>query len=187
MEKIPFLYKMIRGAVGKRFVVKHYKGGRIVMTRFPDMSGVVATAKQKVRRDLFREAVVFARWVIADEGRKLAFRSMLPRKKRRKVYQAALQMYIREKGNKQWVSRQLAVMAVVGSGNGVYKESGPWRMLWEKGHVGAGLAPAQLKEGQCRGGTALLGEGNRKGCPYGVNELLNGPDRCRFVAIGVGC
>ena len=80
MERMPFYYRMIRGAIGRKFVVKHYEGGRVVVTRFPDMSGIVATEKQRVRRDLFREAVVWAKWIIGDEGRKLAFRNTLPRK-----------------------------------------------------------------------------------------------------------
>jgi hypothetical protein len=101
------LLSIIRGAIGKSFVVKRYRGRRMVVTRFPDMSGIVATEKQRVRRDLFREAVVFGKWIIADEARKLAFKNTLPRKKRRKVYQAALQMYIREKGNKMWLRKVL--------------------------------------------------------------------------------
>jgi hypothetical protein len=139
MEPMPFYYRIIRGAIGKKFVVKHYKGGKIVKTRFPKMSGIVPTEKQKVRRDLFREAVVWAKWIIADEERKLAFRNTLPRKKKKKVYQAALQLYMKMRGNKQWVSNQLAVMAVVESGkrellnrNGVHEQQGPWGVMWEK-------------------------------------------------------
>jgi hypothetical protein len=139
MEPMPFYYRIIRGAIGKQFVVKHYKGGRIVKTRFPDMSGIVPTEKQKVRRDLFREAVVWAKWVIADEERKLAFKNTLPRKKRKKVYQAALQMYMRMRGNKQWLCKQLAVMAMVESGKrellngkGVYGQMGQWKVIWQK-------------------------------------------------------
>lgn len=104
------LLRTMRGAVGRSFVVKRYTCGRMVVTHFPDMSGIVASGKQKVRRDLFREAVAFAKWVIADEQRKLAFRNTLPRKKRRKVYQAALQLYIRMKGNKLWVRKVLESM-----------------------------------------------------------------------------
>jgi hypothetical protein len=151
------LLHMIRGGVGKSFVVKRYRGGRMVVTHFPDMSGVMVTEKQRVRRDLFREAVVFAKWIIADEERKLAFRNTLPRKKRKKVYQAALQMYIKEKGNKQWLrkvlgmlevqgakvcvgfSRQLAVIAVIESDKcelikrkGGYEQQGQWREMWRK-------------------------------------------------------
>src|SRR5688572_27264041 len=109
------LVRMIRGAIGKNFVVKHYKGRRLVVTRFPDMSGIEATEKQKVRRDLFREAVVFAKWIIAEDVRKLAFKDTLPRKKRRKVYQAALQMYMREKGNKRWLRKVIGMLEVQGA------------------------------------------------------------------------
>jgi hypothetical protein len=115
MEGMPFHYRMIRGAIGKKFVVKRYKGRKTVVTRFPDMSGVVASEKQKERRDLFREAVVWAKWIISDEHRKLAFKNTLPRKKRKKVYQAALQMYMREKGNKQWVRKVLENMEQQGA------------------------------------------------------------------------
>jgi hypothetical protein len=115
MEGLPFYYRMIKGAIGKKFVIKHYKGGRVVMTRFPDMSGIVPTENQKVRRDLFREAVVFAKWIIADEERKRFFKNTLPRKKRKKVYQAALQMYMRKKGNKLWLRKELAILEMQGT------------------------------------------------------------------------
>jgi hypothetical protein len=139
-KKIPrLLLLMIRGAVGKSFVVKHYRGGRIVVTRFPDMSKVMASGKQRVRRDLFREAVVYAQWIIGDEERKQAFRKTLPRKKRGKVYQAAIQLYMRMKGDEQWLRKQLAVRAVVrdvqceaASVKGVCDQPGPWREMWKK-------------------------------------------------------
>ena len=149
MKKIPFLYRMIRGAVGKRFVVKHYKGGKVVVTRFPDMSGIVASGKQRERRDLFREAVVYAKWIVGDEERKKAFRKTLPWKKRKHVYQAAIRLYIRMAGDKQWLRKQLAVKAVVRSvsgmvmnvrevrgetanGRGFQEQRGCWRVLWQK-------------------------------------------------------
>ena len=40
------------------FVVKHYRNGKIVVTKYPDMNGIVASEKQRMQRDLFREAVV---------------------------------------------------------------------------------------------------------------------------------
>jgi hypothetical protein len=154
MEQMPFYYRIIRGAIGRKFVVKHYKGGKIVKTRFPDMSGIVPTEKQKVRRDLFREAVVFAKWIIAEEERKLAFKNTLPRKKRKKVYQAALQLYMKMKGNKQWVSKQLVVMAVVEGGKGEmlngkggYEQQGPWRVMWEKGKMIVDMMEQEMDEG----------------------------------------
>jgi hypothetical protein len=115
-KKIPrLLLSIIKGAVGKSFVVKHYRGGRMVVTRYPDMSKVMASEQQRERRDLFREAVVYAQWIIGDEERKRAFRKTLPRKKRGKVYQAAIQLYMRMQGDNQWLRKQLAVQAVVSS------------------------------------------------------------------------
>jgi hypothetical protein len=113
-KRIPrLLLRIIQGAIGKSYVVKRYRGGRIVVTRFPDMSGIVASAKQRVRRALFREAVVYAKWIIADAERKKVFQKSLPRRKQRKVYQAAIQLYMRMQGDKQWLRKQLAVQAVV--------------------------------------------------------------------------
>jgi hypothetical protein len=134
MKKGPFLYRMIRGAVGKRFVVKHYKGGKVVVTRFPDMSGIVPSKKQRARRDLFREAVVYAKWMIEDRERKKAFRKKLPRKKRGKVYQAAIRLYMRMQGDKGWLRKQLAVRGVMGETSNVkgYEQMGPWKVMWQK-------------------------------------------------------
>lgn len=117
------LLGMIRGAIGKCYVVKHYGANkkkkrkkRIVVTRYPDMSGVVASEKQRERRELFREAVVYAQWVIADKERKKAFRQTLPRRKQKKVYQAAIQLYMSMQGDQQWRRKQLAVRGMMESG-----------------------------------------------------------------------
>jgi hypothetical protein len=113
-KQVPrLLLSIIQGSIGKKFVVKHYKGRKIVITRFPDMSGIVASAKQRERRDLFKEAVVYAKWIIADKERKKAFRKSLPRRKQRKVYQAAIQLYMSKQGDKQWLRKQLAVKGMM--------------------------------------------------------------------------
>ncbi|MCU7552834.1 hypothetical protein OCK74_27190 [Chitinophagaceae bacterium LB-8] len=117
------LLGIIRGSIGKCFVVKHYRGNkkkklkkRIVITRYPDMSGVVASEKQRVRRDLFKEAVVYAQWILSDKERKEAFRKSLPRKKRKHVYQAAIRLYMNMQGDKQWLRKQLAVRGMMSTG-----------------------------------------------------------------------
>jgi hypothetical protein len=120
-KRVPrLLLGIIRGGVGKCFVVKHYKGrkkGRkIVVTKYPDMSGIVASEKQRERRDLFREAVVYAKWVISDEERKKAFRKTLPRKRRKHVYQAAIRLYMSMQGDAGWLRKQLAVKSMLRSG-----------------------------------------------------------------------
>jgi hypothetical protein len=109
-----------------------------------------------VRRELFREAVVYAQWIIADKDRKKAFRKSLPKRKQRKVYQAAIQLYMSKQGDKQWVRKQLAVKSMVraqkmdivvkgvrvlGTGETVMRvvhgkwsmvneQQGAWRVLW---------------------------------------------------------
>jgi hypothetical protein len=138
-KQVPrLLLSIIQGSIGQKFVVKHYKGRKIVITRFPDMSGIVASEQQRERRDLFKEAVVYAKWIIADEDRKKAFRKSLPRRKQRKVYQAAKQLYMSRQGDKQWFRKQLAVKAMVRSINGEwpivkgYEQWKLWRVIWKK-------------------------------------------------------
>jgi hypothetical protein len=120
-KRIPrLLLGIIRGGVGKCFVVKHYrgkkKGRKIVVTRYPNMSGIVVSEKQRERRNLFREAVVYAKWIVGDEERKQAFRKTLPRKRRKHVYQAAIRLYMSMQGDPKWLRKQLAVKAMVRSG-----------------------------------------------------------------------
>ncbi len=63
--KLPFSLRMLQGAIGKRFVIKHYRYG-IIKTRYPDMGGIVASAGQRKCRDLFKEAVAYAKRVMKD-------------------------------------------------------------------------------------------------------------------------
>jgi len=49
---IPFSQRLVRGAIGKRCVIKHYKHG-VVKTKYPDMSAIVASEKQRACRDSF--------------------------------------------------------------------------------------------------------------------------------------
>ncbi|MCU7549362.1 hypothetical protein OCK74_09570 [Chitinophagaceae bacterium LB-8] len=123
-KQVPrLLLGMIRGSIGKCFVVKHYRGNkkkkwkkRIVITKYPDMSRIVASEKQRVRRDLFKEAVVYAQWILSDPEQKKAFRKTLPRKKRKHVYQAAIRLYMGMQGDKQWLRKQLAVRGMMSTG-----------------------------------------------------------------------
>ena len=68
-EKIPLLLTWIRGAIGKEFVIKHYRYG-VVKTKFPDMTRIIASVQQRKCRNLFKEAVAYAKTVIADPVKK---------------------------------------------------------------------------------------------------------------------
>ena len=92
MKKLPFIYRMIRGAIGKRFVIKHYKYG-VVKTRYPDMSRIVPSEAQRMRRRLFKRAVAYAQKVYANTVLKEEMRRMLRRLKR--LFQALMKEWFR--------------------------------------------------------------------------------------------
>ena len=92
---LPLSLKLIRGAIGKEFVIKHYKDG-IVKTKYPDMSDIVASMRQRKCRNLFRDAVAYAKEVVADKERKICWQKIL--RKPNPVYNAAIKEYmLREK------------------------------------------------------------------------------------------
>src|SRR5450432_3554945 len=64
-SKLPLELRMVRGAIGKEFVIKHYDYG-IIKTKFPDMTKIVATSAQRKCRNLFAEAVKFANSIKRD-------------------------------------------------------------------------------------------------------------------------
>jgi hypothetical protein len=98
-KELPLSLKLISGAIGKEFVIKHYKDG-VVKTKYPDMSGIVASTRQRKCRNLFKEAVAYAKDVITDSERKTCWQKKL--RKRNAVYNAAIQEFmLREKKAKQ--------------------------------------------------------------------------------------
>jgi hypothetical protein len=87
----------ISGAIGKKMVVKQYRK-KTVITKYPDMSGVVPSEKQKVGRRLFARAVRYAQSIYRSPELKAGWRRRLRRPKR--LFQALMKQYykqIREK------------------------------------------------------------------------------------------
>ncbi|MEO8770147.1 MAG: hypothetical protein ABI402_08685 [Ferruginibacter sp.] len=98
-KDLPFSLTLICGAIGKEFVIKHYKDGA-VKTKYPDMSGIIATVHQRNCRNLFKEAVAYAKTVITDLDKKTCWQKKL--RKRNSVYNAAIKEYmLRAKKEKQ--------------------------------------------------------------------------------------
>ena len=96
---LPFSLTLVRGAIGKEFVIKHYSYGAI-RTKYPDMTRIIATAKQRKCRNLFKEAVEYAKQVIADPEAKAAWQKRLRR--RNGVFNAAVKFYmLKEKREKE--------------------------------------------------------------------------------------
>ena len=106
-KKLPLSLLMIRGAIGRSFVIKHYKFG-IFMTKFPDMTRIVASKKQRICRNLFKEAVAYAKTVIADEARKKEWQKRLKRSKR--VYHAAIKEFMIKEKKKLLQAGQIQTM-----------------------------------------------------------------------------
>ena len=99
---------MIRGSIGKLFCIKHYNWG-IIKTKFPDMTRIIASPGQRKCRDLFREAVAYAKTVIIDKEKKKEWQKRL--KKKNSVYNAAVKAFmLKEKLDKEraeMLTRQL--------------------------------------------------------------------------------
>jgi hypothetical protein len=83
----------LRGKVGKNVIYKTYSYGTVV-TQYPDMSGVKRTARQKKSSKLFREAVAYAKAVIADPVKRRQYERKLAKGKT--VYHAALSDYMKK-------------------------------------------------------------------------------------------
>jgi len=78
-SNLPLLLTFVRGAIGKEYVIKHYRYG-IIKTKYPDMTKIVASEKQRSCRDLFKEAVAKAKKVMADPVQKAAWKKKVRQK-----------------------------------------------------------------------------------------------------------
>ena len=96
-NRIPKHLRTIRGGFKGHFVIKHYRGGHIVMTKFPDMSGIIASVHQRRCRNLFAKAVVYAKSVIADPDLKAAWQKKIRR--RNGVYNKAIKAFMLKEKN----------------------------------------------------------------------------------------
>ena len=96
-NRIPKHLRTIRGGFKGHFVIKHYRGGHIVMTKFPDMSGIIASVQQRRCRNLFAKAVVYAKSVIADPELKAAWQKKIRR--RNGVYNKAIKAFMLKEKN----------------------------------------------------------------------------------------
>ena len=107
MKRLPFIYRMIRGAIGKRFIIKHYSYGA-VMTRYPNMKNIIPSEAQKQRRRLFKKAVLYAQSVYAKPALKEEKRRTMRRPKR--LFQALMKEWFRKKEERRyWNERRLRI------------------------------------------------------------------------------
>ena len=103
IPEIRLLHRQITGAIGKQFVIKHYSYGAI-RTKYPDMSKVKATIKQRKCRTTFQDAVAYAKTVISDPVLKAQWQNKLRR--HNGVYNAAIKEYMLREKNKKLLDKQ---------------------------------------------------------------------------------
>ena len=90
MKKVPLIYHFIRGAIGNSIVVKHYSNG-IVFTKFPDMTNIKPSPGQYQCRNIFKEAVAFARTINNDPAQRKLWKQKF---KKGTVYNNAIRHYM---------------------------------------------------------------------------------------------
>lgn len=90
-QRLPLGLLMMRGGIGKSFVIKHTPWG-IIKTKFPDMSRIIASAEQRKCRKIFAEAVKYAQSVIADPVLKAEWQRRIRR--RNSVYNKAIKAFM---------------------------------------------------------------------------------------------
>jgi hypothetical protein len=85
--------KKISGQLGKQLVLKQY-GDRTVITQYPDMSRIKPSALQKHKRNVFKEAVAYAKDISRNPDLKKKY--LKKTKQGESVYHYALKEYLKK-------------------------------------------------------------------------------------------
>src|SRR5437867_1343369 len=92
------LLQELRGKIADQIVVKQY-GDKTVVSKYPDMSKVKPSVKQKNNRSVFKEAVIYAKSINSDPERKKEYTGKV--KPGESIYHYALREYLTEIKNKK--------------------------------------------------------------------------------------
>jgi hypothetical protein len=84
------VFSALSGAIGRELVFKHY-GDKVVVTRYPDMSGIKPSELQKVQRNKLREANDYAQSVLRNPELRALYERYL--KEGESVYHKAKKVY----------------------------------------------------------------------------------------------
>lgn len=82
----------LSGKVGN-VIFKNY-GNKTVISKYPNMSNIVKTEKQKENQLKFKAAQAYAKSILSDPEKKMAFIKTIPKDKI--VYHAAISKYLKE-------------------------------------------------------------------------------------------
>lgn len=92
ISKNNIVTESLSGKVGN-VIFKNY-GNKTVISKYPDMSKVVKSAKQMENQYQFSAAHAYAKRIISDPVKKLAFIKTIPKGKM--AYHAAVSKYLKE-------------------------------------------------------------------------------------------
>ncbi len=92
ISKNNIVTETLSGKVGN-VIFKNYSN-KTVISRYPDMSKVVKSDKQLQNQEQFAAAHAYAKRIISDPAKKLAFMKTIPKGKM--VYHAAVSKYLKE-------------------------------------------------------------------------------------------
>lgn len=81
----------LSGQIGKQLVYRQY-GNKTVVSRYPDMSNIKPSKKQKAKRSRFAKAVAYAQSILRDPAKKAAYLKKTP--KDQQVYHFAMKEYL---------------------------------------------------------------------------------------------
>mgnify|MGYP003520875357 FL=1 len=92
-QAIAFHLRLIRGAIGNKFVIKQTAAGP-VFSKYPDMKKIVPSPLQVRQRALFKEAVTYAKAIMTDPVQKAVWEKKLPKGK--KLNTQLIKKYMKE-------------------------------------------------------------------------------------------
>jgi len=92
ISKNNLVTETLSGKVGN-IIFKNYNN-KTVISKYPDMSKVVKTDKQKENQLRFKAAQAYAKSILSDPERKIALIKTLPKDKT--AYHAAISKYLKE-------------------------------------------------------------------------------------------
>ena len=92
------LLQQLTGQIGQQIVIKQY-GNKTVVSKYPDMSKVKASTRQKNNRSVFKEAVAYAKSINRDPGKRKDY--LLKVKPGESIYHYALKEYLLAVNNKK--------------------------------------------------------------------------------------
>jgi hypothetical protein len=102
------------------------------------MKGIKASKAQKEKRETFRLAVAYAKWIYSDPERKKAFMKTVKRRKHR-AFQTAMKLYLRASPIRQ-LHLKLTMLKSCLSQRKMQREAktaknhyfnlGPWKQVW---------------------------------------------------------